>query len=175
MTQTAVNEAAHGAATAIPSQVQAEKTASQERVDHFVSDVMTAVREVMVRHDMSYDEYAVAKQRLIDVGEAGEWPLFLDVWFEPGLQPAADPAAALVGLFEARFDPALDGATRDIRHDELAMQITRMIDEVAGLDADRILRGLFALVRATLRTNYYIRDANGDRRHYLALKLDSNT
>ena len=52
MTQTAVNEAAHGTATAIPSQVQAEKTASQERVDHFVSDVITAVREVMVRHDM---------------------------------------------------------------------------------------------------------------------------
>jgi glutamate dehydrogenase len=81
-------------------------------------------------------------------------------------------AAALVGLFEARFDPALDGPARDITHDELALQITRMIDEVAGLDVDRILRGLFTLVRATLRTNYYIRDAEGDRRRYLALKLD---
>jgi glutamate dehydrogenase len=81
-------------------------------------------------------------------------------------------AAALVGLFEARFDPALDHATRDIRHDDLAVQITRMIDEVAGLDADRILRGLFTLVRATLRSNYYIRDAGGDPRGYLALKLD---
>ncbi|MGH3574675.1 MAG: NAD-glutamate dehydrogenase domain-containing protein, partial [Pseudonocardiaceae bacterium] len=84
-------------------------------------------------------------------------------------------AAALVGLFEAHFDPARDGATRDIRHDELAVQITRMIDEVAGLDADRILRGLFTLVRATLRTNYYIRDAEGAPRHYLALKLDPGT
>jgi glutamate dehydrogenase len=81
-------------------------------------------------------------------------------------------AAALVALFAARFDPAVDGATRDIRHDELAVQITRVIDEVAGLDADRILRGLFTLVRATLRTNYYIRDAGGAPRHYLALKLD---
>jgi glutamate dehydrogenase len=81
-------------------------------------------------------------------------------------------AAALVGLFESRFDPALDAATRDIRHDELTAQIARMIDEVAGLDADRILRGLFCLVRATLRTNYYIRDAEGHPRHYLALKLD---
>ena len=81
-------------------------------------------------------------------------------------------AAALVALFAARFDPAVDGATRDIRHVELAVQITRMIDEVAGLDADRILRGLLTLVRATLRTNYFIRDAGGAPRHYLALKLD---
>ncbi len=93
-------------------------------------------------------------------------------YVEKVLLPHSSIAAALVGLFEARFDPALDGATRDIRHDELAVQITRMIDEVAGLDADRILRGLFTLVRATLRTNYYLRDADGDRRHYLALKLD---
>ncbi|MGH3835112.1 MAG: NAD-glutamate dehydrogenase [Pseudonocardiaceae bacterium] len=76
-------------------------------------------------------------------------------------------AAALLTLFELRFDPA-----RDIGHDELAAQITTMIDQVAGLDADRILRGLLVLIRATLRTNHYIRDAAGNPRPYLALKLD---
>ncbi len=83
-----------------------------------------------------------------------------------------DVAAALVALFETRFDPALDAATRDIRYAELTGRLTSMIDEVAGLDADRILRSLLTLVRATLRTNYYIRDAAGDPRPYLALKLD---
>ncbi len=81
-------------------------------------------------------------------------------------------AAALVTLFEACFDPELDPATRDVRHDELAVQIATMIDEVAGLDADRILRGLLTLVRATLRTNHYVRDAAGNSLPYLALKLD---
>ena len=81
-------------------------------------------------------------------------------------------AAALVALFEVRFDPALDTAARDTRHDELAVQITTMIDEVAGLDADRILRGLLILIRATLRTNHYVRDASGESRPYLALKLN---
>lgn len=59
-----------------------ERTASQERVDAVVSDAMAAVRDVMVRHAMTYGEYAAIKQWLIDVGTAGEWPLFLDVWFE---------------------------------------------------------------------------------------------
>jgi glutamate dehydrogenase len=81
-------------------------------------------------------------------------------------------AAALVALFEARFDPALDAVTRGVRHDELAGQIATMIDGVPGLDADRILRGLLTLVHATLRTNYYVRDAKGGLRPYLAFKLD---
>ena len=81
-------------------------------------------------------------------------------------------AAALVVLFELRFDPSLDPTTRDIRHDELVAQIVTMIDEVAGLDADRILRSLLVLIRATLRTNHYVRDASGESRPYLALKLD---
>ncbi|MGH3817964.1 MAG: NAD-glutamate dehydrogenase domain-containing protein, partial [Pseudonocardiaceae bacterium] len=49
---------------------------------------------------------------------------------------------------------------------------TTMIDGVAGLDADRILRSLLTLVRATLRTNHYVRDVEGGPRPYLALKLD---
>ncbi|MGH3889078.1 MAG: NAD-glutamate dehydrogenase [Pseudonocardiaceae bacterium] len=87
-------------------------------------------------------------------------------------------AAALVALFELRFDPArdlgtaLDPATGGIAHDRLAAQITTMIDEVAGLDADRILRGLLTLIRATLRTNHYVRDATSNPRPYLALKLN---
>lgn len=58
------------------------RTSGQQRVDAFVGDAMAAVRDVMARHDMTYGEYAAVKQWLIEVGEVGEWPLFLDVWFE---------------------------------------------------------------------------------------------
>ena len=71
----------------IPAQ---QRSASQQRVDAFVGEVMEAVRAVMVKHDMTYDEYAAAKQWLIDVGEAGEWPLFLDVWFESTVEQLAN-------------------------------------------------------------------------------------
>jgi glutamate dehydrogenase len=81
-------------------------------------------------------------------------------------------AASLIRLFEARFDPALDPATRHAGQRDLVAQIAAMIDEVAGLDADRILRGLLTLVRATLRTNHYVCDAAGNPRPYLAFKLD---
>nr|MDQ3825991.1 NAD-glutamate dehydrogenase [Actinomycetota bacterium] len=93
-------------------------------------------------------------------------------YVEDVLLAHSDIAAALVALFEARFDPTLDTATREVSHRDLAIQVATMIDDVVGLDADRILRSLLALVCATLRTNHYVRDSGGDPRPYLAIKLD---
>ncbi len=80
-------------------------------------------------------------------------------------------ASELVRLFEARFDPALDDASRDARTESLVGNLAKLIDDVTSLDADRILRSLLTLVQATLRTNYFFRDADGDARPYLAAKL----
>lgn len=79
-------------------------------------------------------------------------------------------ARALVELFEARFTPELgsepDSAERvDVVRERLASVIA-MIDEVTGLDADRILRGYLNLVDSTLRTNYFAQAP------YLAVKFD---
>ncbi|MGH8319331.1 MAG: NAD-glutamate dehydrogenase [Steroidobacteraceae bacterium] len=100
---------------------------------------------------------------------------------------AANPAiaAGLVRLFKARLDPATqpaparttrarDGrpAARDRSSEELAAQIHASLDAVASLDEDRILRAYLGLVQATLRTNFYRRDAGGAPLPYLSLKLD---
>lgn len=66
-----------------------QRSAPQQRVDAFVGDAMQAVRDVMVKHNMTYAEYDTVKQWLISVGEAGEWPLFLDVWFESTVEQLA--------------------------------------------------------------------------------------
>lgn len=55
---------------------------SEERVATVVSALMDKLREGIVEHKVTYDEYAVAKKYAIEVGEAGEWPLFSDVFFE---------------------------------------------------------------------------------------------
>src|SRR5947199_5723854 len=47
-----------------------------------------------------------------------------------------------------------------------------MLADVASLDQDRILRSLLGLVNATLRTNAYRTDDEGQRRSAIAIKLD---
>lgn len=81
-------------------------------------------------------------------------------------------ATALVHLFEVCFDPAQYESVRLEQAKALIPEITSMIDDVTSLDADRILRSLLTLIRATLRTNYYVRDEKGEPRSYLAIKLE---
>ncbi|MDX6225338.1 MAG: glutamate dehydrogenase, partial [Frankiales bacterium] len=88
-------------------------------------------------------------------------------------------AVGIVRLFEARFDPGL--VPDPARHPngradlvaELDTEVEAAIDAVTGLDADRILRALLGLVRATLRTTYFLRDPAGGPREYTAIKIDS--
>ncbi|MFP5022869.1 NAD-glutamate dehydrogenase [Pseudonocardia phyllosphaerae] len=73
-------------------------------------------------------------------------------------------AQALITLFRTRFDP--DQEDREGAHARALEHVTALIDEVSGLDADRILRGLLAVIEATLRTNWF-RD-----RPFFSFKLD---
>ncbi|MGH3620801.1 MAG: NAD-glutamate dehydrogenase domain-containing protein, partial [Sciscionella sp.] len=83
-----------------------------------------------------------------------------------------DVATALLQLFEARFDLARSEADRISITESLVAELSEMIDEVTSLEADRILRSLLALIRATLRTTYHVTDAEGTPRPYLAFKLE---
>jgi glutamate dehydrogenase len=89
---------------------------------------------------------------------------------EDVLRDHTEITAALVRLFVAKFDSAGDG-TETVA--ELSTRITTMIDEVMGLDADRILRGYLTLISATLRSNYFVTGEDGKPRPFLAFKLDS--
>ncbi len=77
-------------------------------------------------------------------------------------QPAV--ARALLGVFRARFDPAV---TERERAELAALAEARaLIDAVTGLDADRILRGYLAMITATLRTNWF------RERPFFSFKID---
>ncbi|MBO2456743.1 NAD-glutamate dehydrogenase [Actinomadura violacea] len=71
----------------------------------------------------------------------------------------------LVRLWESRLDPALAGGEEE-RSLAIIEELHGMLDEVASLDEDRILRAYLALVQATLRTNHY------QGKPYLAMKFD---
>ena len=56
------------------------------RADELVGSLLRSIHEAIAEHDLSYDEYTTMKQWLIDVGDAGEWPLFLDVFVESAVE-----------------------------------------------------------------------------------------
>ncbi|MCG6951265.1 MAG: NAD-glutamate dehydrogenase [Betaproteobacteria bacterium] len=82
-------------------------------------------------------------------------------------------ARELVALFRERFDPRGPGRADGDDGTQRAADIEAAIDGVEQLNEDRVLRQYLALVRATLRTNWFRRDAEGRRRPFLSFKLDS--
>lgn len=59
------------------------------RADTIARDILDRIHQVIVEHDVTYEEFQTAKQWLIDVGQAGEWPLFLDVFVESAVEQNA--------------------------------------------------------------------------------------
>lgn len=77
-------------------------------------------------------------------------------------------ARLLVRLFHTRFDPERADARRAAR---IAEQLELALNEVPSLDEDRMLRRILAALQATVRTNFYRRDASGEPPGHLGLKL----
>lgn len=78
-------------------------------------------------------------------------------------------------LFEAQFDPALTPPQRKTELARVQKDLARRLDAVKSLDEDRVLRRFADAIGATLRTNYYQKDAAGVPKAYLSLKLDSRS
>nr|WP_300310773.1 NAD-glutamate dehydrogenase [Halomonas sp.] len=76
----------------------------------------------------------------------------------------------LVTLFELRFDPEERPAEGEV--DACIERINGMLDEVASLNDDRLLRRYVELIQATLRTNYYQRTEAGAFKDYMSFKLE---
>ncbi|HTN42157.1 MAG TPA: NAD-glutamate dehydrogenase domain-containing protein, partial [Asticcacaulis sp.] len=97
----------------------------------------------------------------------------------PDIQQAAlrdnpDVVEALLALFNARF--ALEGGDASAR--ELAVEMAKadietLLQKVASLDHDRVLRRLAALIGAMLRTNYFQKGADGQDKPYISFKIAS--
>ena len=75
-------------------------------------------------------------------------------------------SAALVRMFEAKFDPARGATEEEI--DEIRQSIHADLREVSSLDQDNILRSLLGTIEAIVRTNAYVPD-----RSSLSFKLRS--
>lgn len=76
----------------------------------------------------------------------------------------------LAEYFAARFDPDADESGREAAMASIDESIETALSDVASLDADRVLRSSLELLRATVRTNYFL-DPSGELPTALALKI----
>ncbi|HEY6533806.1 MAG TPA: catechol 1,2-dioxygenase [Acidimicrobiales bacterium] len=60
------------------------------RVNAIATDALTALHDVIAKHQVTYEEYDALKAWVIRVGEDGEWPLFLDVFVEHAVEASAN-------------------------------------------------------------------------------------
>jgi glutamate dehydrogenase len=90
---------------------------------------------------------------------------------------AANPEISrkLLELVRAKFDPSL-GQSVDERKpavDAIGADIREMLEGVASLDHDRVLRRILRLIEAVRRTNFYQRDDNGNPPPRISIKIAS--
>lgn len=60
-----------------------------DRGNQVVGELIRRINGAIAELDVTYGEYQAAKQWLIEVGEAGEWPLLLDVFVEHAVEVQA--------------------------------------------------------------------------------------
>lgn len=70
-------------------QESAGEAVSPQRVSTVVRSMLAGIHGAIHEHQVSYPEFQAAKQWLIDVGDGGEWPLFLDVFVEHEVEDVA--------------------------------------------------------------------------------------
>ncbi|MFT5111371.1 MAG: glutamate dehydrogenase [Parasphingorhabdus sp.] len=77
----------------------------------------------------------------------------------------------LIALFHILFDPEFS-LDRETARQNLMEQINEGMERVVNLDEDRILTASLNAIEATLRTNFYQCDSNGNHKEYLSIKFD---
>ncbi|MFE0406291.1 NAD-glutamate dehydrogenase [Streptomyces nigra] len=96
---------------------------------------------------------------------------FSQDYMEDTLRHNVHTTRLLVSLFEARLSPDRQRAGREIV-DALLEELDAALDQVASLDEDRILRSFLTVIKATLRTNFFQRSADGEPHDYVSMKFD---
>lgn len=80
-----------------------------------------------------------------------------------------DIATDVVSLFRLLFCPTIKRMPKKIEN--LKAEILAKLDKVSNLDDDRIIRRYLELLHATLRTNFYQNDSEGNEKSYISFKL----
>ncbi|WP_251359241.1 NAD-glutamate dehydrogenase [Kangiella sp. TOML190] len=81
-------------------------------------------------------------------------------------------AVALANLFAVKFDPSEEFSVR--KYNSLCRDLQKETEKVESLEQDRIINKYLELMNATVRTNFYQQDKNGQDKSYISFKLTPN-
>ena len=85
-----------------------------------------------------------------------------------------DLTKMLVELFEAKFNPSprISVADRQKKIEIISTNINKALSQVKDILDDSIIKKLFSVIKATLRTNYYQSSKEGGFKGYVSFKFD---
>ncbi len=98
---------------------------------------------------------------------------FSQAYMQETLASSPELSRLLVELFHVRFDPDRRDGVEE-RLSQVQHRLQAALAEVKSLDEDRIFRRFLNLIRNTLRTSYFQRTDEGERKPYLSFKLRSS-
>ncbi len=98
---------------------------------------------------------------------------FSQDYIETAFNNNSEIAKKLVRFFELRFNPKLVSDHSEDDATKLVNEILADLEQVENLDEDKIIRQFIQGISATLRTNYYQLDSNGQYKNYISFKLNS--
>ncbi|MDH3750847.1 MAG: NAD-glutamate dehydrogenase, partial [Gammaproteobacteria bacterium] len=78
----------------------------------------------------------------------------------------------LVKQFELQFDPTISNTKRKNSLTSILAAVKRELSKAKNVDEDRILSAFSGAASATLRTNYFLKGADGGPLSYISIKLD---
>ncbi|GIG68649.1 NAD-glutamate dehydrogenase [Phytomonospora endophytica] len=127
--------------------------------------------ELVLRANMTWREVVILRAYAKYLRQAGSIHSQRFMWETFRNHPKI--AASLVELFQTRFDPELQltAQAREEAAGAIVEHIRGELDQVASLDADRIMRAFLLLIESTLRTSFFQR-GNGRPKPYVSFKLD---
>ncbi len=97
---------------------------------------------------------------------------FSQAYMDQVLSSHPEIARLMIDMFEAQFEPDIAAGARQQRVDDCNAALRQALEAISGLDEDRILRAYSNAINATLRTNFFVVDQDGDPLPYLSLKID---
>lgn len=124
--------------------------------------------QLTLRANLSWDHAALLRafgryMRQMGVG-------FSQEYLAQTLCTYPDVANGLVKLFHVHLDPQYEG-DKKAEATKLTAAIEERLTTISSLDEDRIIRHLLNLMQSCLRTNFFQRGENSERRPALALKF----